>query len=72
MFIVLKGVDGEIQVNTRHITKVKQVGRSNLTWVFLSDGSKEKIQEPYEKVSKQIVDAVSDHRGGGEYLGPIR
>jgi hypothetical protein len=60
MFIVLKGPDGrEMQVNTRHVTKVMSIGKSNLTWVFLSDGTKEKIQEPYEKVSKQIVDA--DH-----------
>ena len=50
MFIVLKGTDGrEMQVNTRHVTKVMPIGKSNLTWVFLSDGTKEKIQEPYEK-----------------------
>ena len=60
MFIVLKGTDGrEMQVNTRHVTKVMPIGKSNLTWVFLSDGTKEKIKETYEKVSKQIVDA--DH-----------
>jgi hypothetical protein len=60
MFIVLKGTDGrEMQVNTRHVTKVMPIGKSNLTWVFLSDGTKEKIKETYEKVSKQIVNA--DH-----------
>jgi uncharacterized MAPEG superfamily protein len=60
MFIILKGTDGrEMQVNTRHVTKVMPIGKSNLTWVFLSDGTKEKIKETYEKVSKQIVNA--DH-----------
>ena len=50
MFIVLKGTDGrEMQVNTRHVTKVMPIGKSNLTWVFLSDGTK-------EKSSMQITD----------------
>ena len=36
MFIVLKGTDGrEMQVNTRHVTKVMPIGKSNLTWFFL-------------------------------------
>jgi len=44
MFIVLKGTDGrEMQVNTRHVTKVMPIGKSNLTWVFLSDGTKEAL-----------------------------
>jgi hypothetical protein len=60
MFIAFKGPDGrEMQVNTRYVTKVMPIGKSNLTWVFLADGTKEKIKETYEKVSKQIVDA--DH-----------
>jgi hypothetical protein len=45
MFIVLKGTDGrEMQFNTRHVTKVMPIGKSNLTWVFLVDGTKEKIK----------------------------
>ena len=41
------------------VTKVMPIGKSNLTSVFLADGTKEKIKETYEKVSKRIVDA--DH-----------
>ena len=60
MFIVLKGSRRSRNAGQhRHVTKVMPIGKSNLTWVFLSDGTKEKIKETYEKVSKQIVDA--DH-----------